>query len=165
MLIIRQMICRVNWTWITCILLLLLMLFYYFMFNVNQSVSSGCMCPQCQSLFPAESKSFRTSTALWRAKLLTAQEGKIQIPILPLVPQLTSPQICHLYRKIGALLQMAAFYKIHSPHQGIYIFFLLQVLFRFGFQSIIILIVNQCHFNLKTKYFRVSLINSASSLV
>lgn len=34
------------------------------------------MCHRCQSLCPAGSRSFRTSTALWKARSLTTQEGE-----------------------------------------------------------------------------------------
>ena len=36
----------------------------------------GCTCPRCRSLFPAGSRSFRTSTASWRARSTTAPEGE-----------------------------------------------------------------------------------------
>lgn len=43
---------------------------------VHVFVSSGCTCPPCRSPSPAGSRSFRTSTVLWRVRSSTAPEGE-----------------------------------------------------------------------------------------
>lgn len=45
---------------------------------------SGFTCPLCRSRCPAGSRSFRTSTASWKARLWTEQEGERKIQTEPL---------------------------------------------------------------------------------